>query len=640
MATATVRHSEDIEYAQLPENDRLQATGKKSRRLWPFLAAFSVLLVVGFIVVSREDAGKESLENQRQETSRQVGSPEVVRPISRGKSAGVSEKAVILGYGVSPYPWTNAMLAWQVTSYHFQPERNWMNDIAGPLYYKGWYHLFYQYNPDSAVWGNITWGHTVSKDLIHWLYLDLAMVRDQWYDINGVWTGSATLLPTGEIIMLYTGSTNESVQVQNLAIPADPSDPLLKDWVKYSGNPVLTPPQEILPKDFRDPTTAWLGSDGLWRLIIGSKINKTGISLVYKTSDFVNYKLVEGVLHAVPGTGMWECVDFYPVSLTENVGLDTSVNGPGVKHVLKASLDDNKHDYYAIGVYDEATETWLPDDPVNDVGIGLRYDYGKFYASKTFYDQVKQRRILWGWIGETDSEQADIQKGWASLQTIPRVVTYDTKSGTNLVQWPIEEVESLRTSNVSLDNIKVDPGSVVHVDINGAQLDVNAVFEVSKEAIKNTEADVLYNCSTSGGAAGRGVLGPFGLLVLAEESLSEQTAVYFYIAKGVDGNLQTFFCHDETRSSKATDLVERVYGSTVPVLSGEKLSVRILVDHSIVESFAQGGRTCITSRVYPTRAIYGPRLFLFNNASTSVTVTSLNIWQMTSALIHPFEQSS
>ena len=146
---------------------------------------------------------------------------------------------------------------------------------AGPLYHKGYYHIFYQYNPDSAVWGNITWGHAVSTDLIHWKYLPISMVPDQWYDINGVWTGSATILPDGNIMMLYTGDTDDYVQVQNLAYPANLSDPLLLDWVKYPGNPVMTPPEGIGKKDFRDPTTAWFGVDRVWRLTIGSKLNKT-----------------------------------------------------------------------------------------------------------------------------------------------------------------------------------------------------------------------------------------------------------------------------------------------------------------------------------------------------------------------------
>ncbi|KAF6172692.1 hypothetical protein GIB67_042015 [Kingdonia uniflora] len=91
------------------------------------------------------------------------------------------------------------------------------------------------------------------------------------------------------------------------------------------------------------------------------------------------------------------------------------------------------------------------------------------------------------------------------------------------------------------------------------------------------------------------------------------------------------------RSSKASDVDKQIYGSVVPVLDGEKLYVRILVDHSIVEAFAQGGHTCIMSRVYPTKAINNDaRVFLFNNATgASVTATSVKIWQMNNTFDHP-----
>ncbi|KAJ1416028.1 Glycosyl hydrolase family 32, N-terminal [Sesbania bispinosa] len=555
--------------------------------------------------------------------------------VSRGVSAGVSEKSN--SNNGESYPWNNSMLSWQRTAFHFQPDKNWMN---GPLYYKGWYHFFYQYNPKGAVWGDIVWGHAVSRDLIHWLHLPVAMVGDEWYDKNGVWTGSATILPNGEVIMLYTGSTNESVQVQNLAYPADPSDPLLVDWIKYPGNPVLFPPPGIGAKDFRDPTTAWLTSEGKWRITIGSKLNKTGIALVYDTEDFKTYERVEGILHAVAGTGMWECVDFFPVSTKVENGLDTSFKGADVQHVMKVSLDDDRHDYYSLGTYDENNVKFIPDDFNNDVGIGLRYDYGIFYASKTFYDQSKGRRVLWGWIGESDSEYADVAKGWASVQGIPRTVMLDKKTGSNLLQWPVAEVESLRLRSDEFDNLKVEPGSVVPLDIvTATQLDIVAEFEINKEALekKTTESNVEYKCGSSGGAAERGAFGPFGLLVLADDGLSEYTPVYFYVLKGSDGHLKTSFCSDQSRSSLATDVDKKIFGSFVPVLKGEKLSVRILVDHSIVESFAQGGRTCVTSRVYPTRAIYGAaRLFLFNNATEATVTASVKVWQMNSAFIRPF----
>ncbi|MCI08234.1 acid beta-fructofuranosidase-like, partial [Trifolium medium] len=135
---------------------------------------------------------------------------------------------------------------------------------------------------------------------------------------------------------------------------------------------------------------------------------------------------------------------------------------------MKVSLDDDRHDYYALGTYDENGADFIPDDTKNDVGTGLRYDYGVFYASKTFYDQSKERRVLWSWIGESDSEDADVAKGWASLMGIPRTVVFDKKTGSNLLQWPVEEVERLRMKRYKFHNEKVMPGSVVSLDIGSA----------------------------------------------------------------------------------------------------------------------------------------------------------------------------
>ncbi|KAL2472000.1 Acid beta-fructofuranosidase 3 [Abeliophyllum distichum] len=566
-----------------------------------------------------------------------VNRPEKTVPaVARGVTEGVSAKSFAPLLGALKSNWTNKILAWQRSAYHFQPKKNWMNDPNGPVFYKGWYHFFYQYNPYGAVWGNIVWGHAVSMDLIHWRHLPIAMVPDQWYDINGVWTGSATILADGQLVMLYTGSTNESVQVQNLAYPADPSDPLLTNWIKYSGNPVLVPPPGIHYKDFRDPTTAWLTPEGKWRFTIGSKVNKIGISLVYDTEDFKSYQLLDGVLHGVPGTGMWECVDFYPVSKIQENGLDTSDNGPGVKHVLKTSLDDDRNDYYALGIYDSSTAKWTPDNPIIDVGIGLRYDYGIFYASKTFYDQNKKRRVLWGWIKETDSEDTDVRKGWSSVQAIPRTIRLDKETGSNLVLWPVEEFDKLRLKKKVFDNVEAKAGSVVPLDVGSAtQLDIVVEFEVDQKALESINGtNTTYSCNANGGAAERGALGPFGLLVLTDNDQVEQTPVYFYISKDIQGNFSTFFCADHSRSSKAPDVDKAIYGSTVPVIKGEKLSMRVLVDHSVVESFGQGGRTCITSRIYPTTAVGDDaRLFLFNNATDAGITASLQIWQMSSAYV-------
>ncbi|KAK3151931.1 hypothetical protein QOZ80_2AG0098780 [Eleusine coracana subsp. coracana] len=638
-------------YTPLPAADDAGSRndGSRRRRRRPVAVAAVVLSAALLLAVV-------ALSGRPMESRTGTVEEDATMAASRGPDAGVSEKTSGASWarlgassgGDNAFPWSNAMLQWQRTGFHFQPEKNWMNDPNGPVYYKGWYHLFYQYNPDGAIWGNkIAWGHAVSRDLVHWRHLPLAMVPDQWYDINGVWTGSATVLPDGRLAMLYTGSTNESVQVQCLAVPSDPNDPLLTNWTKFEGNPVLYPPAAIGPKDFRDPTTAWYDpSDRTWRLVIGSKEDPhhAGIAVTYKTNDFVNYELMPGVLHRVEGTGMWECIDFYPVVTgTHGKGADNGIdmsdaiskNGVvgDVVHVMKASMDDDRHDYYALGRYDAAANQWTPIDPENDVGIGLRYDWGKFYASKTFYDPAKRRRVLWGWVGETDSERADVAKGWASLQSLPRTVLFDTKTRSNLLQWPVEEVETLRKNATDFSGITIDYGSVFPLNLHRAtQLDILAEFELDSHAVMAiNEADVAYNCSTSGGSANRGALGPFGLLVLAHRR--EQTAVYFYVAKGLDGRLTTHFCQDESRSSSANDIVKRVVGNVVPVLRGETLSVRVLVDHSIVESFAMGGRSTATSRVYPTEAIYANAgVYLFNNATAArVTAKTLVVHEMDSS---------
>ncbi|VFQ66728.1 unnamed protein product [Cuscuta campestris] len=465
------------------------------------------------------------------------------------------------------------------------------------------------------------------------------MVPDQSYDLRGVWTGSATTLPDGQIMVVYTGNTD--VQVQNLAYPANLSDPLLLKWTKYPGNPVIIPPPGVGLLEFRDPTTAWADQkNGHWFLTIGSQLNKTGVAFVYETADFKRYKLLDGFLHSVPGTGMWECVDFFPISSVYENGSGQSINGSGIKHVLKASLYDETHDYYAIGTYDPLKKTWTPDYPQLDIGKGLRVDYGKCYASKTFYDQNKHRRILFAWIGETDPKDVDIAKGWASVQGIPRTLNFDKKTGSHLLQWPIEEIESLRLGDPVVTEVNLQPGSLLPINVSMAtQLDITVSFQVDKGALEAASKDdnSMYNCNNSGGSVNRGILGPFGMAVVADETLTELTPVYFYIDKGVNGNGETHFCTDLTRSSQASGVEKEVYGSTVPTFDEEIYSARILVDHSIVESFAQGGRTVITSRVYPTQAIYeARRVFLFNNATGASVKASVKIWQMQSADIKPF----
>ncbi|CAM6019434.1 unnamed protein product [Sphagnum balticum] len=529
------------------------------------------------------------------------------------------------------------------TSFHYQPAKNWMN---APMFYKGYYHLFYQYNPVAAVFGNMAWGHAVSTDLVHWLYLETALEPDQWYDAMGAWSGSATMDPNGVPFILYTGRVaGTSEQMQNMAVPADPSDPLLRKWIKVPENPLITHPADVGPEDFRDPTSAWLEEDGSWVFTVGGKVGDRGISLLYRSTDLKHWELMDNLLHTLPGTGMWECVDFFPVDY-DNAHTPTNNDFPLLatqqKYVFKTSLIEKGKDYYTIGTYDAVAHKFTPDNPECDIGHGFLYDYGKYYASKTLYDPIKNRRVVWAWVNESDTEAMDIAKGWSSVLGIPRTLALDSKTGVNLIEWPIEEVDALRGEQLTMTDVKLNAGALVEVEgAAGGQLDVEVVFEypnISAAGVVVDEAsfDDEFDCS-KGGSAHRGIFGPFGLLVLTDNDFQEQTAVFFYIAHTQDGHWTTRFCSDQSRSSLLPGIDTTIYGTHVTVLPTEDfLSLRVLVDRSIVESFVQGGRTAITARVYPRTAVDNlANLYLFNNGTNPITVRSLAAYQMSHVVMHP-----
>lgn len=293
--------------------------------------------------------------------------------------------------------------------------------LTAPMYYKGYYHFFCQYNPKGAVWGNIVWAHSVSTDMINWKWLKPALTPSKWFDKYGCWSGSATILPGDKPVILYTGVIKENpepgYQVQNYAIPTNYSDPYLQNWVKPNiNNPILNPTQENV-SSFRDPSTAWF-INGYWKMLVGSRHNDRGIAYMYKSKDFVKWTRAKHPFHDKPGTGMWECPDFYPLSSPGvRNGLETYTLGKDhTKYVFKVSLDETRYDYYTIGEYDVVNERYHPDNITVDGWAGLRYDYGNLYASKTFFDPVKKRRILWGWCNESSTTEEDIAKGWAGIE--------------------------------------------------------------------------------------------------------------------------------------------------------------------------------------------------------------------------------
>ncbi|KAF7088219.1 hypothetical protein CFC21_091350 [Triticum aestivum] len=527
------------------------------------------------------------------------------------------------------------------TAFHFQPPKNWINDPNGPLYYKGLYHLFYQYNPGSVVPGNKTWAHSVSADLVNWLRLESALDRTEPYDAKGCWSGSVTVLADGRPAILYTGADDVKNQAQCIAFPSNSSDPYLREWTKPSSNPVIRPDGPgLTPNQFRDPTTGWTGPDGQWRIAVGAELDGYSAALLYKSEDFVSWSRVDHLLYSSNSSTMWECPDFFAALPGNTSGLDLSAAIPNrAKHVLKMSLDSC--DKYMVGVYDLEADKFVPDNVVDDRRLWLRIDYGNYYASKSFFDAKKGRRIIWGWANESDSSSDDAAKGWAGIQALPRTIWLDS-DGSQLLQWPVEEVESLRRNETNHQGIELKKGDMFEIKgTDTLQADVEIEFEpgTMDEAdafdpswLLNTEK----HCREADASAPGG-LGPFGLVVLASDDMEEHTAVHFRVYKSKHKHM-ILMCSDLRRSSLRSGLYTPAYGGffEFDLEKEKKISLRTLIDRSAVESFGGGGRVCIMARVYPVALVddRGAHMYAFNNGTTAVMVSQLKAWSMKRAQVN------
>ncbi|MFF1443160.1 GH32 C-terminal domain-containing protein [Streptomyces sp. NPDC058295] len=202
--------------------------------------------------------------------------------------------------------------------FHFTPEKNWMNDPNGLVYYQGEYHLFYQYNPDGNSWGNMSWGHAVTTDLVHWKELPLALSHD---DKEMVFSGSAVIDWTNStgfgtkknppMVAIYTSHLkNGGKQAQSLAYSTDRG----RTWTKYRGNPVI----DIGSTEFRDPKVQWHEATKSWLMTVSlSTEHKVRF---YSSKNLKDWQFLSDFGPAGATGGVWECPDLFPLAVDGDAG--------------------------------------------------------------------------------------------------------------------------------------------------------------------------------------------------------------------------------------------------------------------------------------------------------------------------------
>ena len=335
--------------------------------------------------------------------------------------------------------------------FHLLPRHNWMNDPCAPRFHRGKYHMFFQYNPGGAVWGDMHWNHATSADLVHWKHEPIALAPGpSAFDSYGIFTGS--VVPGMDVpTVLYTGVSKSSHEdetirgegtreVQCLAMAID--DDLLT-WKKLDQPVIAAPPPGLKVTGFRDPCP-WKEGD-TWYLGVGSGMDRVGGAVLLYTSKNGRewtylHPLAQGKwnggnqINPVDTGEMWECPDFF------------ALEG---KYVLLYSTE--RKVYWNVGVFDKRelrfhTET-----------SGL-LDHGAYYAMKSMLDE-KGRRILWGWNPEKRSEAAMLEAGWSGSMALPRVLSIDKENRLRMEVAP--EFASLRREVQSLPDDTGDHAAVV-----------------------------------------------------------------------------------------------------------------------------------------------------------------------------------
>ncbi|MFE2916803.1 GH32 C-terminal domain-containing protein [Kitasatospora indigofera] len=234
---------------------------------------------------------------------------------------------------------------------HYTPAQNWMNDPNGLVYYKGEYHLFYQYNPDGNSWGNMSWGHAVSTDLVHWKELPLAIPHD---DNEMVFSGSAVIdvdNTTGfgtrqdpAMVAVYTSAYPDGKQAQSLAYSTDRG----RTWTKYTGNPVL----DIGSHAFRDPKVQWYAPTQSWLMTV-SLADEHKVEF-YSSKDLKSWNHLSEFGPAGATGGAWECPDFFPMAIDGN---PKHIKWVMVVNINPGAIAGGSGAQYFVGDFDGTTFT-------------------------------------------------------------------------------------------------------------------------------------------------------------------------------------------------------------------------------------------------------------------------------------------
>jgi fructan beta-fructosidase len=441
---------------------------------------------------------------------------------------------------------------------HFTPEAHWINDPNGMVYYKGTYHLFFQYYPGSSVWGPMHWGHATSIDMLHWKRQPIALYPDS---LGYIFSGSAVVDKNNTsgfgkdghepLVAIFTHhdprgeKTRNDYQNQSLAYSNDDG----KTWIKYAGNPVVKNPGIA---DFRDPKVMWLESEKKWIMTLATKDRIT----FYSSPDLKNWKK-ESEFGQDLGAhgGVWECPDLFTLNDNGKKVWVLVVNlNPGGPNKGSATQ-------YFLGDFDGGKFT-----PVDTITRWL--DYGPDEYAGITWSNTGDRKIFLGWMSNWDYATTVPTETWRSAMTIPRELHLKHVGKEILVaSQPVKELNNIQSKYKVINNLKTtrnfDLASIIGKVAFPCRINMNL----------EKAADFSLRLSNNSGDE---------LLI------------------GFDKKNNQYFI-DRSKSGKISFNKGFAARHVAPRFVKGKMNISLIVDVSSVELFADDGLSVMTEIFFPNK---------------------------------------
>lgn len=439
---------------------------------------------------------------------------------------------------------------------HFSPKEHWTNDPNGMVYYKGTYHLFFQYYPNGTTWGPMHWGHAISKDLTHWKELPIGLYPDS---LGYIFSGSAVVDSNNTsgfgkngkipLVAIFTHhdpkgekAGKDNFQNESLAYSLDDG----YTWIKYSGNPVLKNPGI---KDFRDPKIMWYAKEKKWVMTLATLDHIT----FYSSTNLRDWKKESEFGKEVGAHGgVWECPDLFPLKLNGKTYWVLIVNlNPGGPNGGSATQ-------YFVGKFDGNQFA-----PINN---NTRWvDYGPDEYAGITWSNTGNRKIFLGWMSNWQYANQVPTKKWRNAMTLPR-------------ELALKQVgrEILLASEIVKELAVIEQKPV----------NINEGLSKGKE-IKNLPGQFLIKFNID-------KVNDYSIILSNDEG--EKLII------GYDNANKKYYI-DRTKSGKIDFNTGFAKISYAPRLTNTQTSnIELAVDVSSVELFADNGLTVMTSIFFPTRS--------------------------------------